>query len=495
MQNTKPLHKTRTARILRKKSLVNNATAQQSVVLSQSGASGQRVHRKKTVNIIAALVQSSSESEEVTMRVDAIREHSSSPLATPRKQPIMIHFLYGVVLHVITCYCPPKPRGANDDPLPEERRGLSPELAAYGFGKKCSPALEEEVSRAAAFYPSFEVAQRELALRGRKMNVKEIRRISMQCGEGLLVLRRQMVESFFDNTLVCDKSLAGKNVVVELDGGRIRHRENKAQTQSQAAHGKHPKYHAPWREPKLLVIDTVDENGKKEKNSRVGIDATLQGADHSAQLLCAHLKRLGIVDAKSVTFIADGAPWIWERFDGIVQTLDLPRENVSFVLDFYHASHPISLALTEIMDDENERKAIDRELRSELRQSRWKTVVERLEQLGGNLASKEDSVFCRELRYLRRHGKSGHLSYVRFSRRGLPLGSGAVESSIRRVINLRMKSNGMFRAEENAEKMLQLRCQIMSTEWDAMLDALYRKRCNDRNQQWRWNAAPCETSS
>ena len=55
--------------------------------------------------------------------------------------------------------------------------------------------------------------------------------------------------------------------------------------------------------------------------------------------------------------------------------------------------------------------------------------------------------------------------------------------SIRRVINLRMKSNGMFWTEENAEKMLQLRCQIMSTEWDTMLDALDRKRCNDRNQQ------------
>ena len=288
-------------------------------------------------------------------------------------------------------------------------------------------------------------------------------------------------------------------MVVELDGGRIRHRENKAQTASQRSQGKHPKYHAPWREPKLLVIYTVDENGKKEKDSRVWIDATLQDADHSAQLLCAHLKRLGVIDAKSVTFIADGAQWIWDRFDWIVETLGLPKEKLSFVLDFYHASHHISLALAEIMDDENERKAIYRELRSELRQSRWQVVVERLEQLGGKLANEEGSVFCRELRYLCKHGESGHLSYVKFSRRGLPLGSGAVESSIRRVINLRMKSNGMFWTEENAEKMLQLRCQIMSTEWDAMLDALYRKRCNDRNQQWRWNAkrdtAPNESPS
>jgi hypothetical protein len=400
----------------------------------------------------------------------------------------MVRFLCGIVFQIITAYCPPKRRQAGTDSPIEERRGLSPELAAYGFAKKCSPALEEEVSRAAAFYPSFEVAQKELAIRGRRMNVKEIRRVSMQCGEGLLVHRRQMVESFLKDTLVCDRSLSGKSVVVELDGGRIRHRENKSPSRP----GKHPKYDAPWREPKLLVIDTVDENGKKEKNSRIWIDATLQGADHSAQLLCAHLKRLGVIDAASVTFIADGAPWIWERFDGIIETLGLPKEKVSLVLDFFHASHPISLALAEIIDDETQRKSLYRELRSELRRSRWESVVARLEELGGQLTSEEGSVFCRELRYLRKHGESGHLSYVKFTRRGLPLGSGAVESSIRRVINLRMKSNGMFWTEDNAEKMLQLRCQIMSTEWDTMMDALYRKRCNDRQQQWRWQATPRE---
>ena len=43
------------------------------------------------------------------------------------------------------------------------------------------------------------------------------------------------------------------------------------------------------------------------------------------------------------------------------------------------------------------------------------------------------------------------------SRRGLPMGSGAIESAIRRVINLRLKGNSIFWAEENAEGMLQFR--------------------------------------
>ena len=40
------------------------------------------------------------------------------------------------------------------------------------------------------------------------------------------------------------------------------------------------------------------------------------------------------------------------------------------------------------------------------------------------------------------------------------LGSGAVESAIRRVINLRLKGNGMFWTEENAESMLGFRQKI-----------------------------------
>ena len=47
-----------------------------------------------------------------------------------------------------------------------------------------------------------------------------------------------------------------------------------------------------------------------------------------------------------------------------------------------------------------------------------------------------------EIDYLERHGNAGHLDYATYRRRGLPLGSGAIESVIRRVINLRMKGNG-----------------------------------------------------
>src|SRR5205823_14979402 len=74
------------------------------------------------------------------------------------------------------------------------------------------------------------------------------------------------------------------------------------------------------------------------------------------------------------------------------------------------------------------------------------------------------------LAYLERHQFAGHLDYDRFRRRGLPLGSGAIESAVRRVVNLRLKGPGLLWLEENAEAMLVLRAAVLTDRWQETLD-------------------------
>ena len=462
-------------------------------------------YRNAAGRIVATLLHKTSQHESVVERLNDIRENAVTPLRNPVKQSVILRLLCGLVLEATTLYCAP----ARENPpcenpheakiALEERRGLYPELALYGFAKKSSAALENKVSRAAVLYPSFAIAQQELAADGLVLDVKEIRRITLQCGEGLLALRCEKVKRYFSGTLVAGNTFHGKDVVVELDGGRMRHWEIKA-----AANVKPPKFDAPWREPKLFVIYTVDANGKKEKESCVIIDATFQGADHAAELLAATLYEYGVNGAKSVTFLADGAPCLWDRFEWIVEVLEIPASKVTYILDFFHASHHVSLALSHLGYSDAERRVIYKELRHELRQSRWQVVVARLEELGDELLNRarEENArrllhgekampipFETELSYLRQHGESGHLCYVKFWRRGLPLGSGAVESAIRRVINLRLKSNGMFWSPENAESILHLRCQILSTQWSCRREELRCRRRRSRDLDWRWSAA------
>jgi len=76
--------------------------------------------------------------------------------------------------------------------------------------------------------------------------------------------------------------------------------------------GRAEKFDTPWREPKMFVITTCDENGKLNKESKPIYDGTF-GDDETFELLAAYLKNLEIDKAKDVQFLADGAPWIWNR--------------------------------------------------------------------------------------------------------------------------------------------------------------------------------------
>ncbi|MDR1493917.1 MAG: hypothetical protein LBT05_14545 [Planctomycetaceae bacterium] len=227
------------------------------------------------------------------------------------------------------------------------------------------------------------------------------------------------------------------------------------------------------------------------------IDGTFQGPDHTAQLLAMQLFRLGIDKAASVTFIADGAVWIWDRFDWLVEELLLPKDKVFFVLDFWHGSHHLSLALGELNLSNEKRQQEYHLLREQLRAECWREVVARLRELdrnqtkeqgGGNQASVESSIFSRELRFFEKHGNANRLAYSEFRRQGLPCGSGAMESTVRRVVNLRMKSNGTFWTKENAEKMLQLRGQLLSGQWEKTLNEVYKMRLKNRGHFRQWNA-------
>ena len=55
---------------------------------------------------------------------------------------------------------------------------------------------------------------------------------------------------------------------------------------------------------------------------------------------------------------------------------------------------------------------------------------------------------------------SERMDYAKIKRMKLPIGSGAVESAIRRVVNLRLKGASIYWRLENAEAMLTLRSYL-----------------------------------
>ncbi len=61
------------------------------------------------------------------------------------------------------------------------------------------------------------------------------------------------------------------------------------------------------------------------------------------------------------------------------------------------------------------------------------------------------------------------MQYKTFKSDHVSLGSGCVESAVRRVVNMRMKSNGTFWEEVNAEGMLLVRSYLKAGRFDDLL--------------------------
>jgi hypothetical protein len=368
-----------------------------------------------------------------------------------------------------------------------EGAGLYPELAALGISEGSSPALVSLVGRQCALLPSYQIARQELAARGTPLDIKVVHRIARQLGAAVLTSRTRDLLRWRDGALPPGSDLAGRRVAAMIDGGRTRVR-TVIRTQKGKGKGKKQRrrYKAEWREPKLLIIFEIDAQGRLKKKTRPWLDGTFAGPDEAMELLAFHLHCLGATQAEVVVFVADGAPWIWDRLEWVERRVGLPAGRAVRVLDWCHAVHNLSLALEALGLPEDERQRQYGELRGCLREGWWGLVLDELETLGAAAGNPKN--LEQPLGYLTKHAEAGHLEYKRLRRRGLPQGSGAIESAVRRVINLRLKGPGLMWQAENAEGALALRAAAVSERWEETMASVREEMGRDRQVGWQWVA-------
>jgi hypothetical protein len=455
---------------------------------------------------------------------ESTRKQYAVPLTRGRVRQIQLRLLGGLVIWIKSLYCEPSRRWFREN-NPEKVPGIYIGLAQCGITNGISPALESLIVRQVAGTHSFEFAVDELQRQGISMSYKAIRRVAYECGNGLLTLRKREIERLRAGTLISSGELAGCRVVVQSDGGRMKFRyEKTARAGSEFKTRETPKesesdadiehnamlpedggrakakkrgrktYRTEWREPKLVTIFIIDQNGKQVKNSKAWIDGTMQGPDVLAEIIAMHLFRLGAGQAESITFASDGAPWIWDRIDGILAMAKIPSNvTIHKVLDCCHAIGQMQAALKQFSLSETMLKGLGRLHRKQIRDGDWKLVVRSLEKRlsrHSELSESTRQLITRSINYLRHHGSAGRMDYPTFKLMGIPLGSGAIESGIRRVINMRLKSNGMFWLAEHAESILQLRCHYISKRLE---ERLVEKRVElSRNGKLDWTLLPRE---
>jgi hypothetical protein len=333
-------------------------------------------------------------------------------------------------------------------------RGFYLGLLLLGINERCTCGFAAEVSLLAAMLGSLAEAREVLAERGVRIDIKVLRRITYRFSESARLSQRLEGLGF-------DEHVAGRRVVVSMDGGRIRLKENKRGQKT--AKGR-ARYRGAWREPKLFIIYVVDADGKLERSFMPIMDAIIRGPDAIFKLLRNYLGQLGITAAEQVLFVADGARWIWNRISALVHGLGLKPEQVYELIDFYHAvEHLGKVAGLRKSWTARQRKCWVRKHRRLLRQGQVDKVIDAVKEVCRGRNSKgirtERNYFVRNI---------SRMAYARVRTLKLPIGSGSVESAIRRVVNLRLKGACIFWCKENAEAILLLRCYWKAGRWNQL---------------------------
>jgi hypothetical protein len=414
----------------------------------------EREIRQRTDHLGSLLVghhiQESLESADLQLEQDLLVSQWPKALKNDGKVPVTIRTAQGHSVRVSVTYYRRKGQRRAGRRYP----GVYAGLVLLGIYDRCTPALAAEVSLLAAMLGSLAEAQDVLAHRGVELDPKTVRLIAYRYAA------RARLEQQIESTEF-DENVSGRRVVISTDGGRIRLRETKRGPKTKKGRRR---YTGAWREPKVLIIYVVDAEGKREASFAPVIDAILKGPDAVFALLRTYLQRLGITQADQVLFIADGAPWIWKRVPLLVHALGLAAEQVHEVLDFYHAAEHLGKVA-----------ALRKDWSAKVR-SRWRTQQRRLllrGEVDRVIAAVRDLCRGRNSKAMRTHRdyfikNQSRMAYAKLTAMKLPIGSGAIESTVRRVVNLRLKGASIFWCRASAEAILLLRSYYKAGRWNLL---------------------------
>lgn len=384
-----------------------------------------------------------------------------------------VYSLFGGCFKLHTPYAVVDRRGQPGRPRARGHRGPTgtgcyPLLEALGCRANATPALLSEVASQVAWGPSEEAAHQRLSQRGISLDNQTLRRfVRVLADEG----QARQKEAFLRGEVppgLKGLNLAGLRVVITFDGGRLRTRvPHRGRRRKSGHHG----FARPWRAPRLLVGYTIDRKGRKHRHQVPLYDGVLTSAEQLFERLGHYLRVLNAAEAHQLIFIADGAGEDWQGVAALVEDLGLDPRKVVEVFDWAHAVEPLTTAAeacplwTQWTAPKRQRWL--RKQRKRLKQGHRMALLAAFEQVG---QGQDLPDLTREVAFFRKHAV--RMRYQAFLHAGIPIGSGAVESALRRVVNLRMKGPGSFWHPENAQRMLYLRCQLLSGRWEAFLQAL-----------------------
>ena len=164
---------------------------------------------------------------------------------------------------------------------------------------------------------------------------------------------------------------------------------------------------------------------------------------------------------KRHAIIADGAVWIWDY-------ASIFHPDAIQILDYYHSAEYLGAALQAInFQDEAIEKGQRKKLKDQLWEGEIRSIISFLEQQTQVKAITD----C--IRYYENNIE--RMDYGKYRKMGLDIGSGAIESAHRIIVQKRMKQSGMHWGKNNVQSIISLRSKFLSGQWGDIVGTYLKK--------------------
>jgi len=274
------------------------------------------------------------------------------------------------------------------------------------------------------------------------ISAKQVQRVSEYYGQKLEELEENYQESTLEVPLVASETSA-EPVYVTMDGSMVYTREEE------------------WKEMKVGRIYSENSRIPIQKDRTIVMDSIYTCTFGNNK---EFLKKLDpyIEPYKHKVFIADGAKWIWnwvETFYGLsVQ-----------ILDFYHAVEKLSAYATLAYKDAGERRQWLDVQKQRLKSDEVEKVIEDLKNTTTK-TTETNKALNDVIRYY--ENNIDRMKYGTFIAKGYLIGSGAIESAHRNVIQQRLKLSGQRWSIVGAQNIANLRAYKKSNRWETLIQEI-----------------------
>ena len=235
-----------------------------------------------------------------------------------------------------------------------------------------SPELEKRLAHNAGAAGSYEKAAELAGVWGRPISADTVHTVVQKLGTQIA---KSAPEGLAPPPKIKENE-APFSLVIMLDGWMVRERGS-----GWGRENKPDEFKAvDWKEVRSVVRFLLEDRVATESGRRILIDKTVVVATSDTDvvdlgaMVQAEAMRMGLVRAREVLVMADGAIWIWnlvkDRFAQATKTLD-----------FYHASEHLSALAHHLYCDKEKATAWVTSLLHELRHTPEHRVIDLLEEI------------------------------------------------------------------------------------------------------------------